>query len=522
MTNDLLSSMVTLNNASQNKLQLVQIDEAIKLLQQPQRITLIDVRDRKAYVDEHPIFAVNAPLDSIELQIERLFGNELGIALIIGDDSTLTYWAASVIADTTCLTPRIIDGGFDAWKNHHLPVWGGEYTPSKAFGEWAEATGDIKNIKPEDAIKTPPQYQFDVRPFAEYQKFSLPNSIHCPTGRLGALSISNSSIYLHCAGRTRGIIAAQTLTDQDFKGSIYCITGGTQGWELAGGARSFNNQQSADNFFSEDTMAKHTNNLIKKFNLPVATKDCESRWAKSENYFRIITVSEDLTTDHAISPTTLIQCTDQYLGTHNLPVIVQGPNRLDCAVSVLWLRRMGWDAFLREKFAPEQAASEHTSATNSEWNGNLMLADLIIDIRSSKAFSSSRLAGSKWLPRSQFKAISKSDKCLIVCDQSQITHTRQLIKELNLLEPTCINWDAIPKELIDTSTISFEAFPIDQALFFPERHQGNLKHAKGYLDWEHSLIPTLKDYGDIPWKPIIDPLDHPKSHLTRFYQKVHL
>ena len=64
----------------------------------------------------------------------------------------------------------------------------------------------------------------------------------------------------------------------------------------------------------------------------------------------MITVSEDLIPLHAISPTTLIQSTDQYLGTHNIPIVVQGPNQLDCAVSVLWLRRMGWDAWFRDRF----------------------------------------------------------------------------------------------------------------------------------------------------------------------------
>ena len=71
-------------------------------------------------------------------------------------------------------------------------------------------------------------------------------------------------------------------------------------------------------------------------------------------------------------------------------------------------------------------------------------------------------------------------------------------------------------------SVSFESHPMDQALFFPDRHLGNLTHAQGYLDWEHNLLPTLKDYGDIPWKPVNDPLDHPMSHLTAFYQMVQL
>ena len=514
--------MVTVNSASHNAIRLVQIDEALQLLQTTHRIAFVDVRDRKAYVDDHPIFAVNAPIDSIESQIDQLFGDETGIALIIGDNPTLTRWAAAVIADATYLIPRVIEGGFHAWKNQSLPIWGGEYTPSKAFGEWVETTGNIQNIKPEDAINSPPHYQFDVRPFSEFEKFSLPNSIHCPTGRLGALSISDSSIYLHCAGRTRGIIAAQTLADQDFDASIYCITGGTQGWELAGGARSFNNQHSADDFFSEDTMTVHANHLIRKFNLPIATREHETGWGKSGTPFRLITVSEDITLLHAISPTTLIQSTDQYLGTHNIPIVVQGPNQLDSTVSVLWLRRMGWDAWLRDRFRQEPGMSEQTSTANIGWNDAWLNADRIIDLRSSKAFKASRLNGSDWLPRSRFHTIAKTDRCIFVCDHSQINHTQKLVNELNLPQPTCVSWAAIPEELIDTSTISFQAHPSDQALFFPDRHQGNLEHAKGYLDWEHSLLPTLKDYGDIPWIPINEPLDQPKSHLTTFYQKVHL
>lgn len=514
--------MVMINSASHNTIGLIQVDKALQLLQTFKRVAFIDVRDRKAYVDEHPIFAVNAPIDSIELQINQLFGDELGIALIVGDNPTLTNWAAAVIADATCLTPQIIDGGFDAWKNHRLPSWDGEYTPSKALGEWVETTGKIQNIKPEDAITTPPQYQFDVRPFEEYRQFSLPNSIHCPTGRLGALSISDSSIYLHCAGRTRGIIAAQTLADQDFDASIYCITGGTQGWELAGGSRSFNNQHSADDFFSQDTTTLHVNRLIKKFKLPIATLDHETKWSKSETPFRVITVSEDLIPLHAISPTTLIQSTDQYLGTHNMPIVIQGPNQLDCAVSVLWLRRMGWDTWLRDRFRQEPVISESTSPANIGWKDAWLNADRIIDLRSSNAFKASRINGSNWIPRSQFLTISPLDECLFVCDYSQINHTRRLVNTLNLPNPICVDWDQIPQELIDTSAISFEAHPSDQALFYPDRHQGNLEHAKGYLDWEHSLLPKLKEYGDIPWRPINEPLDHPKSHLTMFYQNVHL
>ena len=58
---------------SHNTIGLIQVDKALQLLQTFERIAFIDVRDRKSYVDEHPIFAVNAPIDSIESQIKQLF-----------------------------------------------------------------------------------------------------------------------------------------------------------------------------------------------------------------------------------------------------------------------------------------------------------------------------------------------------------------------------------------------------------------------------------------------------------------
>ena len=40
----------------------------------------------------------------------------------------------------------------------------------------------------------------------------------------------------------------------------------------------------------------------------------------------------------------------------------------------------------------------------------------------------------------------------------------------------------------------------DPTHFFPKRHLGNKSDSKGYLNWEHSLIPTIKKWGcKNPW-----------------------
>ena len=40
----------------------------------------------------------------------------------------------------------------------------------------------------------------------------------------------------------------------------------------------------------------------------------------------------------------------------------------------------------------------------------------------------------------------------------------------------------------------------DPTYFFPKRHLGNKSHSRGYLNWEHSLIPTIRKWGcKQPW-----------------------
>ena len=139
-----------------------------------------------------------------------------------------------------------------------------------------------------------------------------------------------------------------------------------------------------------------------------------------------------------------------------------------------------------------------------------------------KDLRASRLNNSKWLPRSKFTAISKFDRCLFVCDYSQITYTTELVKQLGLSEPVCIDWNSIPKALNrhiryrsrDTTYRSSPVFP-EQA---PGRPQGCSRLPR--LGTQSSA--TLSGHGGIPWKPINDALDHPRSHLTTFYKKVKL
>ena len=58
----------------------------------------------------------------------------------------------------------------------------------------------------------------------------------------------------------------------------------------------------------------------------------------------------------------------------------------------------------------------------------------------------------------------------------------------------------------------------DPTYFFPKRHKGNKQDAKGYLNWEHQLIPTFAKWGcPNPWLSIrskqLNKITHPMSKV---------
>ena len=484
-------------------------------------VAFIDTRPRQDYVRSHAVFSVNAPLDSLESQILQLFGTEAAIAIIIGQTDQEAIWAGRKILALTHLNPQVIEGGFSSWLNQNLPIWGGEYTPSKAFGEWVDQTGMVNGIEPKTAMQTVPDYQYDVRPALEFQKFSLSESQHCPTGRLGTLTMRSGSIYVHCAGRTRGIIAAQTLYDLNYPGTVRFINGGTQGWELQGGTRTLGNRVSQSERISNDQELERAERLAVNFAIPVLSITALNEWKQKHHNHRTLSVSEDGLSPSDISPTTLIQSTDQYLGTHHIPILITGTASLDVAVTALWLRRMGWDAYaLFEAICQEKQINDHPVITANKWPGELRHHQ-ILDTRPSEAFEKARVIGSAWCPRTQLTLHETNKPTLLIGDNAvTLNATARYAKILGFRLVQMRLWNEAPDYVVDRDPFQFGDMPSDRALFFPKRHDGDMNDSANYLTWEHSLLKTLETYGHIPWATVNDQRIHPKSHLSKFYQGI--
>ena len=395
-------------------MQSLEIKQVLNLLKNNSKnISFLDIRERKEYVHGFAFGSVNCPFSKFKYLIKELVPDKNTKIILIGvKNINQKDQIQKILKKLKYDRSFFIKGDYKIWKKYKFPLWAGEYTFSKAFGEWIEITSNIKNLYAKELYKIHKKnhnyLQIDARPKKEFEKFSLPQSVQCSGGELPCYINNTENLrknyIVHCAGRTRSIIAYQTLKDFNFKNKKYVLNGGTQNWVLNGFDRKFKNQskiKSTKINYKNDL--KLANSIAKKFKIPstqIMNKqtNCYNFQINSEikNFKKIPGWKQ-------VNATTLIQSTDKFISSTNTKILIFSNIPSSAVFTVIWLRRMGYQAIWQKKNA------------------------------------------------------------------------RKIKKNYKSTKP-------------------------DPTYFFPKRHLGSKSDSKGYLKWEHSLIPTIKKWGcKNPW-----------------------
>ncbi len=336
------------------KISFINCLEAIAIFKNKKNnIAFLDVRTRKAYVQEFAFGAINCPLDRFSLMIADLVPDPSTLVIMIGANKKAIFKTNLILTKKKYSNVHYIKGDYQAWKKAKLPMWAGEFTLSKAFGEWIEATGKVNNIFPNELHRMHQQpnsqlLQIDARPKIEYEKFTLPYSKHCSGGELPAYlqkTSSKKTIIVHCAGRTRSIIAYQTLLDFNISQKKYVLNGGTQNWVLHGLERAY--QQKSDiqkhqvNIAQDKKLAK---TIIQKFKLPSVTKIKNIKGVHGFVIQSEIINNQKIPYWKNVNATTLVQNTDKFIASTSTPIYIYSDIPTSAVFSVLWLTRMGYHA----------------------------------------------------------------------------------------------------------------------------------------------------------------------------------
>lgn len=203
---------------------------------------LMDVREKTEYEKRSILGASIAPRRLLEYRISHFVPAKNTKVILCDDDGRRAKLAAHTLEKNGYTNVFYLDGGIEAWEEEGYLLVDGLNVTSKALGELVAKYHDVPELdankvkelmdKGEDIVI------IEVRPYEEARKSgSLPGAINIPGFDL-SLKIfdyvkEGRKIVMTCAGRTRSIIATQTLRLMGID-EVYDFKNGIMGWLLNG------------------------------------------------------------------------------------------------------------------------------------------------------------------------------------------------------------------------------------------------------------------------------------------------
>jgi rhodanese-related sulfurtransferase len=322
---------------------------------------LLDVREEGAFDTGHPFWAVNVPLSHIESRIPGLVPR-LGTPLVVLDDADdgLASRAAKCLSAMGYTDIHVLEEGLAGWRKAGLPIHAGIYVPSKAFGEYVEHHYKTPSISVERLKVALEQSEdmvvIDCRPFEEFTTSSLPGSINCPGVELitrvySLLENEKTTVVVHCAGRTRGIIGAQTLINAGLRNPVVTVENGMAGWLLSGQplAHGGANVAPAPTLESLQKAFEATQRLADAVGLRTIHANQLREWRQDTSrtlYLFDVRTPQEYEAGHIPEARSapggqLLQAFDTFVGTRNSRIVLVDDNCIRARITGFWLRQMG-------------------------------------------------------------------------------------------------------------------------------------------------------------------------------------
>lgn len=365
-------------------------------------LAIVDVREKEAYVSGHISIAVELPLSELELRISSLLPRKtIRVVITDEDEGTFATTAAQRLLDIGYSDVRILKGGLAAWSDAGFELITGEYSLSKALGEFVERHYHTPKITATDLQAKIAAGEelviLDTRTIEEYEHIALPGGIAAPGAELlyrafDNVPSPNTPVVVNCAGRTRAIIGAQALRNAGFPNPVVSLENGTGAWLLAGlepvsGASAHANRPSADGLEKARTAGEK---VAARFSVPTLDADGLAAFykdaAKHTLYVFDVRTAEEFEHGHiprAVSAPggQLVQTTDKFIASrHARVVLVDEEDLVRSRITASWLIQLGLTHVYvypsREEERSEAGSGAPTAPNSSTSVKTISAADL--------------------------------------------------------------------------------------------------------------------------------------------------
>lgn len=501
---------------------------------------LLDVREHGQYGEGHLFFAANAPYSRLELVVPRLVPNPSTFCILYDDGDGIAQKAATRLTELGYSRLAVLAGGAPAWRQAGLTLFKGVNVPSKAFGEIMETARHTPTVTADELEAWERREEtvvvIDGRPFAEFEKMSIPGARCVPNGELlyrfdDLVRDERTRIVINCAGRTRGLIGVQSLIDAGIRNPVFALENGTQGWALSGRELCRGKPSVALPEPSSRSVrlgAALATRLAAEHGVPRVSAATVADWQQEGGrtlfLFDVRTEAEYrhshvAGSDHAPA-VQLVQATDEWMAVRGARLVLIDDNGVRATMTASWLRQMGHDAVVViDPLATMNLVEGPDEATQPGIPSAVPpiaqlspagLGDgtVVIDLRPSMTYRRGRIPGSIWSirPRLGDLDLRKASRIVLVAENARIAQLAALdlaalcTAELFYLENGVRGWLGKLEPSPDSPS---DADAIDHLFFVHDRHAGNLEASRAYLAWEMGLVAQMDERERAVFKPLM-------------------
>lgn len=498
-------------------------------------IALLDAREEVPYDARHILMASCVPIGRLEIIIDALVPRRDVRVVWCDDGEGLAERAAERMHELAYTDISVLDGGIAAWEEAGYRIYNGVHVPSKAFAEVIEHEAGTPYISA-DELKSmmddgTDMVLFDSRSYEEFHVNSIPGAISVPGAELvyrfkDMVPSPDTTVVVHCGGRTRSIIGAQALISAGFPNKVVSLMNGTQGWHLAGYDIIKGSTDKAPDVSAEGLAAAQeaAARVAKKFGIPTIDQASLSQWQKDSEGCSVYTLDvrtrEEYEAGHLpgvkfIAGGQLIQETDRHLGVWGGRVLLIDDNGVRATMTASWLKQMGWDASVfvmdmngeletgpYKPRVPGLADCDATFITPTALNDKLQASGTcVIDLGMSRQYFDGHIPGAWFmlrsrladdiakLPTAELYVLTSPDSVLA---QLAVHEIEQLTgAEVAYLEGGTDAWKDAGLALEEGAT-NMASEAVDIRLRAREQSKEDMEEAmRAYLAWEIELVNQM-------------------------------
>ena len=482
-------------------------------------IAFLDVREEGQHGSGHPLLAVNIPYSRFEAEVVRLVPRRSCRVVLVDDADGVAGKAARRLAGLGYRDVHVLQGGAAGWGAAGYRLFPSTNVPSKAFAEIIEhefATPAISAAELDRLRRSGQQVTIlDSRPLDEYARFHVPGALPCPGAELvhrfaDLVASPETLVVVSCAGRTRGIIGAQSLIDAGVPNRVFSLSGGTQGWRLAGlelesGLGTGLAPVSAD---ARVAARSRADAVAARFGIGmVAEAD------RRTTYVLDVRAPEEFAVGHLPGSVSapggqLVQAIDRWVGTRGARLVLVDDTGTRAIMTAHWLVQMGWDVQVLEG---SQGAALETGQAGSDAPALPAIQEIepeeaarrlaegaaAISLDPSGAYRTSHPEGAVWANRARLDrlpaAVLGVPQIVLFADDE--TAARLAAVDLGELASARVGLVRGGTSAWHRAGLPVAASPeeppdderIDYLFWNHDRHNGNAAAMRAYLRWETEL-----------------------------------